>query len=261
MTKDMKDLVHEGEQIDEINEKLSLIQKKDGLRFSTDAYLLAAFAKPVPRGTMIDLGSGTGVIPLLCLTKDKYSTATAIEIQSEFSSLAERNAELNSLEDRLTSICADVRDIAMLGLTEAADVVTANPPYQKATHGFPSSASIMTAARREENGDIADFCRAASACLKFGGLFYAVYVPDRLADLICALRNASLEPKKLITVYPDAVSKPCLVLIEAKKGAAPSMVQAPPLIIYDSTDKSEKRRYSREMQRIYDTFSLNFMFQ
>ena len=119
----------------------------------------------------------------------------------------------------------------------------------------------MSAARRELNGDISDFCRAASACLKFGGLFYTVYVPDRLADIICSLRAASLEPKKLITVYPDTTAKPCLILIEAKKGAAPSMVQAPPLIIYDSTSKSEKRTYTPDMQKIYDTFSLDFMFQ
>lgn len=253
-------VLKDGEIINEVNENLSLIEKSGGLRFSTDAYLLSALAKPQKDGTLVDLGSGTGVVPLLCLAKGKYKTATAIEIQPDFAELISRNAELNGLSDRLTPICADVRQIKELGLTETASVVTANPPYMKATHGFASATDAMTAARREEHGGIADFCRAASALLKYGGLFYAVYTPERIADLICAMRESSLEIKKLVTVYPDVKSKPCLVLAEAKKGASPNVIMPPPLIIYDSTDRSAVRKYTPEMQKIYDTFSLDHLF-
>ena len=115
----------------------------------------------------------------------------------------------------------------------------------------------MSIARRELNGTIDDFCAAASRLLKFGGLFYVVYRPDRMAELFAALHKANLEPKRMITVYPSAHDKPCLILAEAKKGAKPSLVQAPPLIIY--RDK-EKQIYTPEMDRVYEHCSLEFLF-
>lgn len=253
--------LRDGERIDEINEKLSLIQKIGGLTFSTDAYLLAAFAKKNNTSPLVDLGGGTGVIPLLCIARDKFPKAYAVEIQPDFAELINRNAALNSFDDRVRSVCKDARDVSAADFSEIIRVVTSNPPYLKDSHGFTNAKDEMAIARRELNGNIFDFCACASRILTYGGLFYTVFIPDRLTDLLCALRAASLEPKRMVTVYPDSASKPCLVLVEAKKGAEPSMVHSAPLIIYNSTDKRGERVYTDNMQRIYDTFSLDFLFR
>lgn len=243
------------ERLDYINEDLSLIQLKRGLTFGTDAYLLAAFVKE-RSGRGADLGSGTGVASLLCLTKNKSSYMYAAEIQTYYADLIERNARLNSLSDRLSVFSGDVRSFSAKDTEGELDFVISNPPYMKAEGGFGTKSEEMNIARRELNGTIDDFCNTAARLLKYGGLFYCVYRPDRLIDLICALRNANLEPKKLLTVYPDSSSVPCLVLCEAKKGAKGAVTMSKPLIIY----KDGTREYTEEMQKIYDTCSLEHLF-
>ncbi|MBR6677014.1 MAG: methyltransferase [Clostridia bacterium] len=243
------------ERLDYINEDLSLIQLKRGLTFGTDAYLLAAFVKE-RSGRGADLGSGTGVASLLCLSKGKASHMYAAEIQPYYASLIERNAHLNRLSDKLSVFSGDVRTFSEKDTAGELDIVISNPPYMKAEGGFGTKSEEMNIARRELNGTIYDFCLCASRLLKFGGLFYTVYRPDRLIDLICALREARLEPKKIITVYPDKSSAPCLILCEAKKGAKGAVTLSKPLIIY----KDGTREYTEEMQRIYDTCSLDHLF-
>ncbi len=251
----------DGERINEINEKLSLIQKIGGLTFSTDAYLLAAFARRQASSPLVDLGAGTGVIPLLCLARDKYPRAYAVEIQPAFTELIERNARLNGMEDRLTALCRDVRELSEGDFDGIVRTVTSNPPYLKADHGPSNERSEMATARRELNGGIYDFTRAASRILTYGGMFYTVFIPDRLTDLLCAMREGGLEPKRMVTVYPDIASKPCLILVEAKKGAEPSLVSSRPLIIYRTAEKHGERVYTDDMQKIYDTFSLEHLFK
>lgn len=243
------------ERIDYINEDLSLIQLKRGLTFGTDAYLLSAFVKE-NAGKGADLGSGTGVASLLCLTKGKASYMYAAEIQPYYADLIKRNAILNSLSEKLSVFSGDVRDLSAKDTDGELDFVISNPPYMKAEGGFGTKSAEMNIARRELNGTIGDFCAAASRLLKFGGLFYIVYRPDRLCDLIVALREGNLEPKKLLTIYPDSASKPCLILCEAKKGAKGAVTMAKPLIIY----KDGTREYTEEMNKIYDTCSLEHLF-
>ena len=243
------------ERLDYINEDLSLIQLKRGLTFGTDAYLLSAFVKECS-GHGADLGSGTGVASLLCLTKNKAKEMHAVEIQPYFANLIERNALLNGLSERLKVFSGDTRDITPADTDGELDFVISNPPYMKALGGFATKSEEMNIARRELNGTIADFCNSASKLLKFGGYFYVVYRPDRLIDLICAMRDASLEPKKLVTVYPDTKSAPCLVLCMAKKGASSDVKMAKPLIIY----RDGTREYTDDMQKIYDTCSLEHLF-
>lgn len=246
----------EGERLDRINENLCLIQKKDGLTFGTDAYLLSAFVKK--SAVSAELGSGTGVASLLCLTKNTTSKMYSFELQPSFAELSRRNAELNGLGDRMFVIEKDVRSASAADTGGQVDTVLSNPPYMKADSGFSSKTTEMSIARRELNGTIFDFCAAAARLLRHGGLFYTVWRPDRLCDLICALRESGLEAKRMITVYPDIKTKPCLVLTEAKKGAAPSLVQSAPLIIYkNETD----RTYTEDMQAIYDTFSVEHLFR
>ncbi|MBQ8401233.1 MAG: methyltransferase [Clostridia bacterium] len=243
-----------GERLDEINEDLRLIRKMDGLTFGTDAYLLSAFLKMSPRSTGAELGGGTGVLSLLALTKQKLAHTDVYEIQPEFAELCRRNAALNGLDDRMRVTAGDVRDIVG---EQRLDVVYSNPPYMKADCGRENAAGAMNIARREVHGNIGDFCHAAGRLLRHGGTFSVVYRPDRWADLVCALRENSLEVKRVVFVYPSAADRPCLVLTEAKKGAASGMVIAPPLCIYTGADK---KTYTPEMDRIYETCSMDFLF-
>lgn len=250
--------LEQDERLDRINENLQLIQKKDGLTFGTDAYLLAAFSKQKPAGVMVDLGSGTGVASLLCITRKKYSTAYTVELQPDFCHLIERNSVLNGLETQIHVVPKDVRFLRPADIPQPVSVVISNPPYLPVGSGISCDNERMETARRELNGTILDFCAAASRLLQSGGFFYVVYRPERMPELLSALRAERLEPKRLVTIYPDLSSKPCLILVEAKKDGAPSLVQSPPLIIYRSRNE---RIYTQNMQKIYDTFSLDFLFQ
>jgi len=245
------------ERIDKINENLALIQRRGGLTFGTDAYLLSAFVRPNPNGVCCELGGGCGVIPLLCMSRGKYRHFFTAEIQEVYADVIRRNAILNGMEDKITVLCDDVRCLTPVMLGGEADAVLSNPPYMTKDSGKTNDNDEMSIARRELNGTIRDFCAAASRLLKFGGLFYVVYRPDRMAELFAAMENANLEPKRMITVYPSVDDKPCLILVEAKKGAKPSLIQAPPLIIYAD---SEKQVYTADMDRVYEHCSLEFMF-
>jgi len=243
-----------GERLDAINENLRLIQKTDGLTFGTDAYLLSAFLKPSSRAMGAELGGGTGVLSLLALTKQKLAHTDVHEIQPEFAELCCRNAALNGLSDSMTICEGDVRDIPG---EQKLDIVYSNPPYMKADCGKENAVGAMNIARREVHGGIDDFCDAAGRLLKYGGTFAVVYRPDRWTDLVCSMREHGMEIKRVVFVYPSIADRPCLVLTEAKKGAASGMVVSPPLCIY--TDAS-KKVYTPEMDRIYATCSMDFLF-
>ncbi|MBQ8475210.1 MAG: methyltransferase [Clostridia bacterium] len=243
------------ERLDQINENLSLIQDKNGLTFGTDAYLLASFVKN-RAGVGADFGSGTGVASLLCLSKNKFSFVYAFEVQDKFARLTERNAVLNGFCEKSKVYCKDVRDITPDDTNGWIDTVISNPPYLKADEGFANKTDEMNIARREMNGTIYDFCASASKILKHGGIFYTVYRPDRLAEMIHALKCNTLEPKRIVTVHPDTNTPASLVLIESKKGAAPSLKFAKPLFIY----KDGTRTYTEDMDRVYEETSLDFLF-
>ena len=245
------------ERLDEINENLSLIQLKTGLTFGTDSYLLAAFARTQKNGVCVEFGGGTGVVSLLAASKEKYSLIHSAEIQPYFAELIRRNAEMNSLSHKVKPILGDVRDFTPALFGGEVHSVISNPPYMKTSSGLDNATPEMNTARREENGTIDDFAASAARLLRYGGYFTLVYRPDRLTDLIFALKNNGLEPKRLITVYPTTESKPCLVLIEAKKGASAGLVMSRPLIIYKSKGSTE---YTDDMQAVYDNFSLEHLF-
>ena len=244
------------ERLDQINEDLSLLQLNDGLTFGTDAYLLAAFTRKYP-GVGADLGSGTGVASFLCLTKQKLSHMHAFEIQPRFAELIRRNAALNCLTEQVTVHGKDIRTATPEDVGGWIDCVIANPPYMKAGSGFENAVDAKNIARREVCGTVDDFCACAARLLKHGGCFSAVYRPERLADLFCAMRAHDLEPKRIVTVFPDRDREPSLVLVEAKKGAAPSLVWARPLIMY----RDGTRDYTDDMERIYATCSMDFLFE
>ncbi len=247
--------MNNNETITIINDGLKLIQKADGLTFGTDAYLLSAYVRRQTHARLADLGSGTGIIPLLLLARNKIASADAIELQAEFADLIARNASLNGFENVLRPICEDVRNLSCQTLGGTVDIVVSNPPYMNAL-GKANESQRKNLARHEIAGGIGDFCKAASRILKFGGLFYTVWRPDRLTDLISELRLAELEPKRLTLVYAREDTPPCLMLCEAKKGAASGMYVTPPLIMYrEGTTPTET------LSKIYESGDFNEHYQ
>ena len=220
------------ERRDQVNENITLTQKTDGLTFGTDAYLLAAYVKPKARARAVDLGSGTGIIPLLCLARDKFASCVAAEIQPTFGDLILRNAKENGMADRLSLWAGDVRELTAAKLGYEVDIVTANPPYMTQHSGAANLHEEKYIARHEIHGGIFDFCAAAGRILKHGGRFYCVFRPDRLSELMAAMREARLEPKRMTFVHATYAATPSMVLVEATKGAAPSLTVTPPLCLW-----------------------------
>lgn len=229
------------ERRDHVNEHITLTQKADGLTFGTDAYLLAAYVKPSRGARAVDLGSGTGIIPLLCLARNKFATCVAVEIQLAFGELILRNAAENGMSDRLTLWSGDVRELTSAKLGYEADIVTANPPYMAANAGAVNDHEEKYLARHEVCGGIFDFCAAAGRILKHGGRFYCVFRPDRLSELMAAMRSARLEPKRMTFVHATYAARPSMVLVEAIKGAAPSMIVTPPLCLWEADPQNSAK--------------------
>lgn len=248
----------ETERIDVINERLRLIQRKNGLVFGTDAYMLSAYVKGSPRAVACELGSGTGVAALLLLAKEKISKIYAYEVQPTFAELTKRNAALNGFDTRLTVIDKDIRLAAPSDIGGECDIVISNPPYMKTSSGKRNEHDEKYIARHEVCGSIYDFTSAAKRLLKFGGSFYCVYRPDRLADLMDAMRESSLEPKLMTFIHSDTESHPSAVLVEARKGGQPSLTVTPPLFMYTDISQSggaEARKMTPAATAVYDTCS------
>lgn len=244
------------ERLDEVNEQLRLIQKRQGLTFGTDAYLLAAFIRPQPRAKAIELGSGSGIISLLLCARNKVHTTVAVEIQPAFAELTARNAVLNGYGERIHSVCGDIRDVTPATLGGEADLVFANPPYLKIGTGRLSPYAEKETARHELNGGIEDFCAAAARLLRTKGRFACVFRPERLNDLFAALRANRLEPKRMVFVHADMCAPPCMVLTEAVKDAAPSLCVLPPLFLYRLQEKpGDRQEMTPEATSVYQSCS------
>ena len=231
----MSEIIHE------VNEHIRLIQNTDGLTFGTDAYLLAAFVRPKKSAVAVDLGSGTGIIPLLCLARNKAARFTAVEIQPSFSELIGRNSALNSMSERLSPLCADVREIKADTVGGEVDLVTANPPYMAPASGARNTTDEKYIARHEVCGTVTDFCAAAGRLLKHGGRFCCVFRPERLADLFAGLRASHLEPKRMTLVQATYAAVPSMVLVEAVKYAAPGMIVTPALCLWEASAEHPER--------------------
>lgn len=241
-------LLNEGERLDYVNDDLELIQKGEGLTFGTDALLLAGYIDgKYKRG--IELGGGSGIISMLLLTRNKLGSCISLEVQEEYARLTERNAEHNRLSDRMTSLCADIRDFKA---GEDADIVYTNPPYMKTDSGKRNICDKKNIARHEVFGTIRDFCKSGAGMLKYGGAFAVVYRPDRMSELLYAMSDAGVEPKRITFVHADASSAPSMLLCEGKRGARPGIKVTRPLIIY--TDLSH-REYTEDMNYIMNNGS------
>ncbi|AFK85670.1 MULTISPECIES: tRNA1(Val) (adenine(37)-N6)-methyltransferase [Thermoanaerobacterium] len=245
-------MLKDGERIDDLNlNGLKLIQREDMFKFGMDAVLLSNFVYTKRGDKIVDLGCGTGIIPILIAGKSRDTRIVGVEIQSEVANIAIRNVYLNNFEGRIDIINDDIRNVVdKLGI-EKYDIVTSNPPYMPYKTGFDKNSESENISRYELNGGLDDFIKVAAKLLKFGGKFFLVHRVDRIVDIVYNLRICNLEPKKIRFIHPHFGEKPNLVLVEAKKGAKSGVVIMPPLYVYE-----ENGEYTKELLSIYGKTSI-----
>lgn len=223
--------------------------------FGTDAIMLADFARPRRDERACDLGTGCGIVPFLWCARGHRGELTAVEISSDAAEMAARSAERNGVADRVSIINADLRTLTERhrGLKAAFSLVTMNPPYKAAGDGAQSPDKERRTARHEMQCTLNDVCTCAAALLTFGGRLCMCHRPDRLCDIMVAMRQSGVEPKRLRLVCQRAGARPMLVLIEGKRGGKPGLVNEPPLYVED-----EKGEFSAEMLEIYGRFKADW---
>lgn len=237
----------ENERIDDLQRSgLKIIQNKKAFCFGMDAVLLSGFAKAKPGESVLDLGTGTGIIPILLSAKTKAARLVGLEIQPESAEMAGRSVTLNALSERVQIVTGDIKEARVLFGASVFDVVTCNPPYMIADHGIQNPADEKTIARHEVLCTLEDVVSQAAAVLKPGGHFYLVHRPFRLAEIITQMCANRLEPKRMRLVYPYADKEPVMVLLEGVRGGNPRMTVEKPLIIY-----REPGVYTEELCRDY----------
>ena len=224
-----------------INGGLLLSEYREGIRFGTDALLLASFARErIPRGLCVDFGTGSGVLPLLLLVGGCRAQFLAVEIQERYASLARENVSRNGFSHRVTVLNGDLREYRSLLSAGGADSVICNPPYLPADCGRKNIADEKRIAWHEDCLRVDELAAAASWVLRPGGTFFCVYLPSRAASLFSALREYRLEPKRLRWVAPSPSEAPSLLLLEAKKDAREGMQVLPSLFLYRDGTHQEK---------------------
>lgn len=243
----MEALLKEGERLDELHRnQYKIIQNSEKFCFGMDAVLLSGFAR-VKRGeTVLDLGTGTGIIPILLEAKTEGRQFFALEIQEESADMARRSVGLNGLEDKIHIITGDLKEASARFGACSFDVVTANPPYMNNSHGIVNPRMPKAVARHELLCSLEDVVRESSKTLKSGGRLYMVHRPFRLIEIIRRMTEWHLEPKRMKFVHPYADREPNMVLIEAVKGGKAMVKIEKPLIVYEAPGK-----YTSEIYDIY----------
>lgn len=218
----------------------------DLFRPGTDTFLLSSLPRLKPGLRVCDLGCGTGLLGLLLLQRQPALSVIGVELQEAAVRLAEKTVLENNLTDRLAFRQADLRDVKSHFPTGSFDLVVCNPPYYPSASGALAEKAARRAARSEVSCTLADVCAAAAYLLRWGGSFCLVHKPERLTDLLCALRQANLEPKRLRFVCPAAGSPPSLLLLEGRRGGKPGLTMESPLILQNSDGTP-----TREVDTIY----------
>jgi len=238
--------MHE-ETLDEIlNGLVRVFQKKRGYRFSIDAILLAHFVSLKSKSKAIDLGTGSGIIPLILATRFPRVSWTGLEIQPELADLAQKSIQLNGLQEHIAIVNGDARKIKSIFPAHSFDALTCNPPYRKINSGRINPGEEKAIARHEIKGSLKDFLQAAKYLLKPGGKFFAVYPAKRLVELVSLFRASSMEPKRMKLVFTNEASNAVFVLAEGRYGSHEELKIEPSLFIYD-----QDKRYTQQMNGIF----------
>ncbi len=235
------------ERIDDLQRNgLKIIQDTGRFCFGMDAVLLSGFANAKPGEKVLDMGTGTGILPLLMSAKTEAEHFSALEIQPESADMARRSVAMNSLEEKIDIVTGDIKEASRVFGKASFDVVTVNPPYMTAGHGEKNPEDAKAIARHEILCTLEDVVREAAAVLKTNGRIYMVHKPFRLAEIISVMQKYRLEPKELRVVYPYVDKEPNMVLIAAVKGGKSGINVDRPLIIY-----KEKDVYTDEIKEKY----------
>lgn len=242
------------ERIDNIGfDGLKLIQEPSEFCYGVDAVILADFATrhaTSPLNRVIDLGTGTGIIPIVLSHKTRAALIAGLEIQEGSYQRAKRNAELNGLEQRVCFYKGDVKTAAedeLKHLLGQVDMVTSNPPYMEKTGGLKCANDAKSIARHETTAGLEDFMACGAALLKPKGDFFLVHRPSRLADICCFARKYGLEPKELCFVSPSCRKAPNIILVHCVKGAGKQLRVLEPLYVYN-----EDGTYTDELRKCYE---------
>ena len=228
---------------------LTVLQDKSSFCFGIDAVLIADFARVKNGGKVFDLGTGTGIIPLLMAKTSKASHLTALEIQKESAEIASLNVEKNHLKEKISVVHGDIKSVRELFEPERADVVTSNPPYAKANAVRKNPNEAKNIARHEILCNLEDVVSAASYLLKSNGSFFMIHRPERLSEIFVTFKKYRLEAKTLQLVQPFSYSAPTMVLIEGRKNARAEIKILPTLVIYKAQGE-----YSESVKRIYEKY-------
>ena len=240
------DLVKCGERVDDLQNGYFVIQDPKKFCFGMDAVLLSGFARVKKGETALDMGTGTGIIPILLSQRTEGKHFTGLEIQAECAEMADRSVKYNCLEDRIQIVEGDIKEAAGIFGAASFDVVTCNPPYMIGQHGLTNPHMPKAIARHEILCTFDDVASQAARVLKDRGRFYLVHRPFRLVELMAALTKYKLEPKRMQLVYPYIDKEPNMVLIEGLRGGKSRVTVEKPLIVY-----KEQGVYTDEIYDIY----------
>ncbi len=244
---EQKNLLKENERIDDLQRNgYRIIQDPERFCFGMDAVLLSGFAAVKDGARVLDLGTGTGIIPILLSAKTGAAHLTGLEIQADSVDMAGRSVALNGLEEKIDIVTGDIKEAGRIFDAASFDVITCNPPYMIGRHGLKNPDDAKAIARHEILCTLEDVAEQTAKLLKPGGKFFLVHRPFRLAEIIVTLKKYKLEPKRMQLVYPFADKEPNMVLLEAARGGRPRMTVEKPLIVY--------REPGVYMAEIYDIY-------
>ncbi len=243
----MKIKLKENERLDDLQRNnLKIIQKTDGFCFGMDAVLLSGFALVKEGEQVLDLGTGTGIIPLLLSAKTRGKHFSALEIQEEIADMAARSVSINHLEEKIKIVKGDIKEASRIFGAASFDVVTTNPPYMNDAHGLKNPAEIKAISRHEVLCALEDVVREGAKVLKPGGRMYMVHRPHRLIEILETMTKYKLEPKRMKFVHPFRDKEANMVLIESVRGGGAFLKLEAPIVVY-----KEPGVYTDEIYDIY----------
>ena len=223
----------ENERLDDLQNGYHIIQNTRDFCYGIDAVLLSDFARVKKGEQALDLGTGTGIIPLLMEARYGCSHLTGLEIQPESADMAARSVALNGLEEKIEIVTGDIKEADKIFASASFDCITCNPPYMIGQHGLTNPEEPKAIARHELLCTFQDVARQAGKLLKPGGHFFLVHRPFRLVEIFQTMTKYKLEPKRMKLVYPMADREPNMVLIEGIRGAKSMIKIEKPLIVYE----------------------------